>query len=58
MLTFWGKKVNISYPPNAINEWSLCTDAYDFYFKDTHAENAPSNKTLALTKSMNIWTFG
>ena len=30
------------------------------YFKDTHKEKAPSNKTPALTKSMNlnIWVVG
>ena len=29
-------------------------------FKDTHGKKAPSNKTLALTKSMNmdIWVVG
>ena len=31
-----------------------------FHFKDTHRENRPSNRTQALTKSMNmdIWVFG
>ena len=30
------------------------------FFKDTHMKKAPSNKTLALTKSMNmdIWVVG
>ena len=31
-----------------------------FHFKDTHSENRPSNRTQALTKSMNmdIWVVG
>ena len=38
--------------------FSLCADAY--LVKDTHREKAPSNKTPALTKSMNmgIWVAG
>ena len=32
----------------------------EFFLKDTHRENTPSNKTTALTKSMNmyIWAIG
>ena len=51
-------------PSNAI--YTSCTsaesfvDIVNFCFKDTHRENAPSNKTPLLTKSTNmgIWVVG
>ena len=41
--------------------WELTLSKVRFSkFKDTHTENAPWNKTQALTKSMNvgIWVIG
>ena len=43
-----------------MNDPYACKDTYDFYFNDTHGEKVPSNKTLALAKSINmdIWIVG
>ena len=39
------------------SDWDCCSR---ISFKDTHREKAPSNKTPALSESMNmdIWVFG
>ena len=39
------------------SDWGCCSR---ISFKDTHREKAPSNKTPALSESMNmdIWVFG
>ena len=39
--------------------FQICVTQLD-YIKDTHRENTPSNKTRALTKSMNryVWVIG
>ena len=40
-------------------KFKVATNFYNKFVKDTHSENVSSNKTEALTKSMNmnIWTF-
>ena len=49
----------MQYSGDSMNEFQKMNVAWDV-IKDTHRENTPSNKTQALTKSMNmdIWKIG